>query len=196
MGPVRRSTPVRERDRDRDRVAWRSAVVVGLSVGATGLVLVAGFGFLLVRSGHAVAQAGNDIMSGYEMHFDEHPEPPIPIPPAACPYLRLVATAADHASAPWLQTFTHEPEWTQFSHDLSAPLAELDAALGAAIPHLPAPIAQDFGSARAGVAIGRAQLLAAHTLREYRDRIDVGDGSFGLNQTEALSGNQCGDLSP
>jgi hypothetical protein len=115
---------------------------------------------------------------------------PIPVPQSACPYLRLVSVATAQAQTPWLNGSVSD--WPRFSRDLSTPLASLDGALGAAIPHVPDAVARDFRDTRREVEVGRMALLAAHSLAEYLGRANVTGGYAALRHASELVGTTCG----
>ena len=96
---------------------------------------------------------------------------PIPIPPTSCPYVRLTAAAAADTAEPWHVAFEPAADWARFSKDLTGPLANLDAALAAAVPHVPEPVAQDLREVQRDVEYGRVQLFSAKSVSEYMGRL-------------------------
>lgn len=175
-----RSAPTSERD----RIARRSGVVFVLSVSAAGLALFVGFGVVMA----ACANSVSDVL--------QLPAPeavrPIPIPQTACPYLQVVAVAAEKAGAPWHGALEPTADWKQFSGQLSAPLTALDIALAAAVPHVPDLVARDLRAVRHDVQVGRVELLAATSVNEYLARSEVLSGYGTLEHASALVANACG----
>jgi hypothetical protein len=159
-----------------------------LSVGAAGLALFAGFGIAMAACEHSV----RDVFSGFGNIGTFENVQPIPIPQTACPYVRLASAAAADAAAPWHDAFKPSPDWERFSTQLSGPLANLDAALGAAVPHVPEPVARDLRTVLADVKVGRVQLLAATSVSDYMARSDVLGGFAALGHASALIGTACG----
>jgi hypothetical protein len=181
---MRHSEPTLERD----RIARRSGAVFVLSVGAAGLALLGGFGFAMA----ACANSVGDVFSGFGNFGSFETVKPIPIPQTACPYVRLASAAAADAAAPWHDAFTPSPDWARFSKQLSTPLANLDAALTAAVPHVPRPVAQDLRTVLRDVQFGRVQLLAATSVSEYLTGSKVLEGFTALGHASALIGTACG----
>jgi hypothetical protein len=172
---------------DRDRIARRSGAVFALSVAATGLALFVGFGIAMAGCEHSL----QDAFSGFGNGSFESVAP-IPIPPTACPYVRLTAAAAAEAAKPWHDAFAPAADWARFSKDLSAPLANLDAALTATVPNVPAPVAQDLRTVQHDVEFGRVQLFAANSVSEYMNGSKVFEGFTALGHASALVGTACG----
>jgi hypothetical protein len=177
---VGRSAPTSERD----RIARRSGVVFALSVSAVGLALFVGFVVPMAACAHSVS----DILQGTAPEAVR----PIPIPQTACPYLHHVAAAATNAGAPWHDAFQPSPDWNHFAAELSAPLAALDLALAAAVPHVPDPVARDLVAVRQDVQVGRAELSASTSVSDYLARSQVLAGYGTLEHASALVANACG----
>jgi hypothetical protein len=173
---------------DRDRIARRSGAVFVLSVGAAGLALFVGFGIAMAACEHSL----EDAFSGFGKVGSFESVEPIPIPPSACPYVRLTAAAAADASKPWHDAFEPTADWERFSKDLTGPLANLDAALGAAVPHVPELVAQDLREVQRDVEFGRVQLFAAKSVSEYMGGSKVFEGFTALGHASALVGTACG----
>ncbi|MDQ1474941.1 MAG: hypothetical protein QOE62_170 [Actinomycetota bacterium] len=181
---MRHSEPTLERD----RIARRSGAVFVLSVGAAGLALFAGFGFAMA----ACANSVGDVFAGFGNIGTFDTVKPIPIPQTACPYVRLASAAAADAAAPWHDAFAPSPDWNRFSKQLSAPLANLDAALAAAVPHVPDPVARDLRTVLRDVQFGRVQLLASTSVNDYMVTSKVLEGFTALGHASALIGTACG----
>ena len=175
-----RSAPTSERD----QIARRSGVVFVLSVSAVGLALFVGFVVPMAACAHTVS----DILQGTAPEVVR----PIPIPQTACPYLDLVAVAATNAGAPWHDAFQPSPDWNHFAAELTAPLAALDIALAAAVPHVPDPLARDLVAVRQDVQVGRAELSASTSVSDYLARSQVLSGYGTLEHASALVANACG----
>jgi hypothetical protein len=180
---MRHSEPTSERD----QVVRRSAAVFLASIGATGLALFVGFGLAMAACTNALEHA----FDGFNLGTIESVEP-IPIPQASCPYLRLTAAAAADAAPPWRVAFQPTADWKRFSKDLTVPLANLDAALGATVGHVPAPVAEDLRAVRRDVEYGRVQLFAATSVSDYLTRSRVLEGFTALGHASALVGTACG----
>jgi hypothetical protein len=164
------------------------------AVGATGLALLVGFGLLFSACADAFSHLGGSfgtilLPDGLDLGADVRP---IPIPPTSCPYLRLVATAAANAGAPWHDAFSGSASLARLERDLPAPLAALDFALGAAIPNVPAPVARDLREVRNDVQFGRVRLLAATSADEYLRESKVIEGYGTLVHAGRLVGAACG----
>ncbi len=181
---MRRSLPTLEED----PTAGRSAVVFFASVGTVGLVLLVGFGLAMA----ACANSISDTFSGFGDIGTFDSVEPIPIPPTACPYVRLTSAAAAAAAQPWHGAFGPAPDWNRFAKELAAPLANLDAALGATVPHVPAAVALDLRNVRRDVELGRVQLFASTSVSDYMTRSDVVDGFGALGHASALVADACG----
>jgi hypothetical protein len=181
---MRRSQPTLEGD----RTARRSGAVFALSVGAVGLALFVGFGLAMAACEHSLQNA----FSGFGDIGSFDSVKPIPIPPSACPYVRLTAAAAADAAKPWHVAFEPTADWARFSKDLTAPLANLDAALGASVPHVPELVAQDLREVQRDVEYGRVQLFSAKSVSEYMGRSMVVEGFTALGHASALIGTACG----
>jgi hypothetical protein len=165
------------------RVERNSALVFTLAMCATAVVILVGFGLAAA----ACSDAFNDLTES-----GSSPKP-IPIPQAACPYLRLVSVAAANAGAPWSQVFdSNPPSWAQFSSQLRGPLGALDIALGDAIPHVPVPVANDLSTVRLRVENGRRELEIQTSVTDYLDTSGVADGYLTLQHASALVDNACG----
>jgi hypothetical protein len=173
---------------DRDRVVRRSGAVFALSLSAAALTVAVGFGVAFAACTGAVAQ----IFSNLGTPSVSYDVAPIPIPQRACPYLRLVSAAAANAGAPWHDALAGPGTWSRFTHELTGPLADLDAALGAAVPRVPDPVAQDLRTVRHDVQIGRVELFAAGSVSDYMGRSQVFEGYTSLVHAGALVGNACG----
>jgi hypothetical protein len=175
-----RSAPTSERD----RIARRSGVVFVLSVSTVGLALLVGFGVVMAACAHSVS----DLL--------QLPAPeavrPIPIPHSACPYLQVVAVAAEKAGAPWHGALEPSADWKRFTAQLSAPLTALDIALADAVPHVPGLVAQDLRAVRHDVQVGRVELLVATSVNDYLTRSEVLSGYSTLEHASALVANSCG----
>ncbi|TML19345.1 MAG: hypothetical protein E6G39_01745 [Actinobacteria bacterium] len=172
---------------ERDRVAQRSGVVFVLAVTAAGLALFAGFGIAMAACAHSVSD-----LSGLLQFPAPDAVRPVPIPKTACPYLRLVAVAATNAGAPWHDAFQPSTDWKHFAGELSAPLAALDVALAAAVPHVPDPVARDLVAVQHDVHVGRAELLTSTSVNDYLARSQVLSGYGTLGHASALVGSACG----
>jgi hypothetical protein len=181
---MRRSEPTLEGH----RTAGRSGAVFAVSVGAVGLALFVGFGLAM----NACANAVSETFSGFGDIGTFDSVEPIPIPPTACPYVQLTSAAAAAAAAPWHDAFQPAPDWNRFAKELAAPLANLDAALGATVPHVPEAVALDLRAVQRDVEVGRVQLSAATSVSDYMTRSDVIDGFSRLGHASALVGNACG----
>jgi hypothetical protein len=173
---------------DRDRVVRRSGAVFALSISAAALTVAVGFGIAFAACTEAVSQ----IFSGIGPLSMPQDVAPIPIPQRSCPYLRLVSAAATNAGAPWHDALAGSGSWIRFTREISGPLADLDAALGAAVPRVPGPVAQDLRTVRHDVQIGRVELLAASSVGDYMGRSQVFEGYTTLTHAGALVGNACG----
>jgi hypothetical protein len=158
--------------------------VFALSVSAAGLALFVGFVVPMAACAHSVS----DLL--------QLPAPeavrPIPIPQTACPYLQLVAVAAENAGAPWHYAFQPSPDWKHFAAELSAPLTALDIALAAAVPHVPDPLAKDLVAVRHDVHVGRVELSASTSVNDYLAGSQVLSGYSTLEHASALVANACG----
>jgi len=159
------------------------------AVGGIGVAMLAGFGLMFSACGHAFS----DATSGFNFFPDEKDTPSraIPIPPAACPYLRLVSAAATDAAEPWRLGLDPSTKWDRFATELSEPLARLDAALGAAITRVPPAVAHDLIEARRNVEVGRVQLLATTSVHDYLGQGNVLAGTSALADADALVGTAC-----
>ncbi len=152
--------------------------------------MLVGFGLMFSACGHAFS----DATSGLNLFPDDQIVPPsrtIPIPPAACPYLRLVSAAANDAAKPWGRAFEPSANWDHFAAALSEPLARLGAALGAAIAHVPPSVARDLTEARRNVEVGRVQLVKTRSIRDYLNQLNVIAGTQALSDADALIGTAC-----
>ena len=166
----------------------RSGIVFLLSVIATGVALLVGFGVLMTACANSLSRVGD----AFGSVTTSPPVQPIAIPQSACPYLRLVATAATNAGAPWHVAFEPAADWNRFSHDLAGPLVALDDALTAAVPNVPAAVAQDLREVQRDVQRGRVQLLVASSVTDYMGQSNVVEGYTALGHASALVGNACG----
>ena len=154
---------------------------------AAGLALFVGFGIAMAACAHSVSE-----LSGLLQFPAPAAVPPVPIPQTACPYLRLVAVAAENAGAAWHDAFQPSTGWKRFAGKLSVPLTALDTALATAAPHVPDPVARDLVAVQHDVHIGRAQLRAATSVNDYLARSQVLSGYGTLEHASALVGNACG----
>jgi len=192
------SPPKRDRPKP-DRTERLPGTVFFTAVGSVGLALMVGFGLLFSACADSLSHLGEGLgfnPSAKGLPFGE-PVPPIPIPQASCPYLRLVAAAATNAGAPWHDAFSGSANLGRMTRDLPAPLAALDFALGNAIPNVPAPVARDLRAVRADVQVGRVELLAATSAEEYLNRSRVLEGYSTLVHASELVGDACGaDIAP
>lgn len=178
---------------ERDRIERRKTGVFLLALLGGVLVLFAGFDYAMTQFAHSV----QGVFSGFDLLPHDGSRlgtevQPIPIPQSACAYLRIVSVAANDAAAPWADAFTPSVDPAQFSKQLAPPLASLDAALGAAVDHVPGPVASDFRTVRATVEVGRLNLPVRDSVPKYLDRSGVVAGYGALQHASALVGNACG----
>lgn len=178
---MRRSLPTLEED----PTARRSGAVFFASVGAVGLALFVGFGLAMAACANSISDGFGDIGT-----FDS--VEPIAIPPPACPYVRLASAAAATAAKPWHGAFGPAPDWNRFAKDLAEPLANLDATLGATVPHVPDAVARDLRTVQRDVELGRVQLFTATSVSEYIARSNALEGFSALAHASALIGDACG----
>ena len=166
----------------------------GVSITLIGLAAL--FGLMIVGIVAAAAALAafniNVDLSGLKNNPFASDVHPIPVPRAACPYLRLVSVAAANAAAPWSAEFQRAPDWEQFSTRISPSLASFDDALGGAVPHVPPPVAHDLLEVRRQVEIGRAALPTAHSVDDYFNSSGVITGYSTLSHASALVGGACG----
>ena len=173
-------------------------MVFTAAVTSTGLALLVGFGLLF----SACADSFSHLLDGVGPNFGSgnlsfNDVQPIPVPQASCPYLRLVSAAAANAGAPWHDAFSASASMERLARDLPAPLAALDAALGAAIPNVPGPVARDLRAVRTDVQFGRVELLAATSAKDYLNQSKVIEGYGTLVHASRLVGAACGaDIAP
>ena len=185
-------------DRAEKRKGFTRFGVVLASTWVIGSVIAMLVGFSMALS--ECKGALNDSFSGFNLDLHRPVAHPIPIPHSACPSLRLVSVAAHDADEPWRQLFQapvlHQ-DWTQFSQALSKPLASLDGALGAAVDHVPGPVASDLREVRRRVEVGRFELTTPHSVNDYMNNSGVLDGYTKLLHASDLVGNACGfELAP
>jgi hypothetical protein len=183
----------------RDRTERRPGIVFTAAVSSTGLALLVGFGLLFSACAnsfsHLLDGVGTNFGSG-DLSFGDNVQP-VPVPQASCPYLRLVSAAATNAGAPWHDAFSGSASIQRLAHDLPAPLAALDAALGAAIPNVPSPVARDLRAVRTDVQFGRVELVAATSAKDYLNQSKVIEGYGTLVHASRLVGAACGaDIAP
>lgn len=183
----------------RDRAERLPGTVFFTVVGSVGLAMMVGFGLLFAACADSFSHLGDGLTLGPTpkgFPFGDDVKP-IRIPPASCPYLRLVAAAATNAGAPWHDAFSNRASLARLERDLPEPLAALDSALGAAIPNVPGPVARDLRSVRADVQFGRVELYAATSADEYLSRSKVLEGYGTLVHASELVGGACGvDIAP
>jgi len=93
----------------------------------------------------------------------------VPIPAAACPYLRVVYVAAESAGAGWVSALDYHTtqQWRPFAVQLAPKLPVLETALLVASAHVPRPVASYFTDALHQVVIGRPPLAASQTVDDY-----------------------------
>jgi hypothetical protein len=116
---------------------------------ATGLIGLAAGGLALAMT---VSHLGGDIdigLSGDRKHLHA-----IAVPSSACPSLaRVRVTALAAGDGWWRQLGSNEPPWRAFAHQLGPKLDQFAAALYAAVPNVPPPIAARLGKVLGEVAI-------------------------------------------
>jgi hypothetical protein len=185
--------PAPQTTSERDRTERRKNTVFVVSMLGGLLTLFAGFSFAFAACARSLDSAINSAFSGFNLapSFKADVQP-IAIPQSACPSLRVVSVAAKDAAAPWAQVFDPAIDPTEFSKRLAAPLASLDGALGAAVDHVPGPVASDLRTVREKVESGRLQLPVKDSVMRYLDRSGVVDGYSTLQHASALVGNACG----
>ena len=73
-------------------------------------------------------------------------------------------------------------------------LANLELALTISIPHVPKPVAVDFGKTLQSIKAGRPPLLISKTADDHSNRTSFGvfDGYLALNDASNLVGDACG----
>ena len=166
------------------------------------VVLVVFGAFTLTIGGcAAVAVVALDrAVSGFKLGpFDPTVLPPdvkpIPISTRACPALEKVRDTAGRAGSLWFAlgmgtTDTHDTVSTEYA----TALLQFDAALHAAIPQVPEPIAADLLRTLAQVQIGERELSQAGSNRDYFSRTfdPVMTGNTSLGYALARVGNACG----
>jgi hypothetical protein len=187
-------------DRAEKRKGFTRFGVVFASTWVIGSVIAMLVGFSMALSeckGALDSFSGVNVdLSGFDKMLHRPVANPIPIPHSACPSLRLVSVAAHEANEPWRRLFQDPAvltqDWTQFSQALSTPLASLDGALGAAVDHVPGPVASDLREVRRRVEVGRLELTTPHTVNDYMNNSGVLDGYTALLHASDLVGNACG----
>ncbi len=169
-----------------------------LSISATALAIIVGFGYAVAACAEDLSDAIHDAT---KYGFAGEDVRPIAIPPTACPYLERVDTSAREAGQPWADAGIFAPQpsvsWPQFRAELRDPLARFDDALTAAIPRVPAPVADDLRTVEDKVRWGRLALSGAHSVEEYTSNTDVFGGYAALAHADALIGGACNvDIAP
>jgi hypothetical protein len=136
-------------------------------------------------------------MNSLSLNFESLGAPtgkPIPIPPAACPYLVVVHVAAENAGIGWIDALgDNTPKhWRPFAVQLAPQLAVLETTLlVVASVHVPRLVASDFTDALHQVVIGRPPLATSLTvdasLQQTNSAVLSGWGD--LNHASYLIGN-------
>jgi hypothetical protein len=145
----------------------------------------------------ALTRATSNINLGLSDGFPFEPQnvTPISVPTRACPYLLRVRDTAADAGTMWFSTAGHDatPGATVRSQ-FGPPLLKFDAALRAAIPNTPEPIAAALLRTLAQVQIGERELGAATSAGQYFDATigPVSNGYSDLGYASALMGEACG----
>ena len=175
-------------DLERERVVGRSSAVFSLSLCVVTVGLVVAFSIAFAACNNAL----RDTFTGFGQIGTASAVKPIPIPRSACPSLRLVSAAAAGAASPWRDALVGSRDWKRFASAMTEPLAEFDAALGAAVPNVPDAVARDLSAVRSDVEVGRVELFDATSVTEYMNRADVVGGYGRLGHASALVGDACG----
>lgn len=176
------------------------AALVGLAV------VFGGLAALFVKAGNALEHVG----SGFNLSFASNEEHPIPIPKAACPYLRTVHDTADASGRLYVEALNaRKPNrgsdsgarqsWSSFRSASRLTLAGFDDALSKAVPHVPPRVAARLDVVLTNVRSGERELGTATSYAEYTNATsgDVLAGLGALDDASGLVGNACGfTLSP
>jgi hypothetical protein len=114
---------------------------------------------------------------------------PIPIPSAACPYLRAVRDAATAARDALFAQHDSAATWELLSERLD----RFDEALREAMPRVPPRVAASLRAVLRRVDIGRAELPYVRTDAEYHRQIGAApaEGFAALVEASHLVGDAC-----
>jgi hypothetical protein len=159
-------------------------VVIALLVFLTLLVSLPFVGLILLA--HA--------LSGFDLKIGRKHLAPIPVAPAACPYLEPVREQSAALDDLWMRGLNGSVASDHFRDELDLRLIALQADAHAAEAHVPAPIVQKLRTMEWDIAVGRNELPHAQGPGPLLSdpQFPLFDGLNALADASDLVGPACG----